>query len=194
MASHRLIEEHLAVLADRLPADAVAELTDGLVETWRHQLATGSPPDTAARAAIAEFGDPDRITRAFVAQAPGRRTALALLATGPLVGMCWGASLVAARVWTWPIPTVGVAVFALALLAVAATLAAAATSRRSYRRTRLGTAGGAGLVVLDALMLVAVITVAPVLVWPMAVAIPASLARIGLTVRCGLHRALRVWY
>jgi hypothetical protein len=183
VAGHRLIEDQLAALADRLPADAVAELTDGLLETWQHRLAAGLPPEAAARAAIAEFGDPDQITRAFVAQAPGRRTALALLATGPLVGVCWGASLLTARVWTWPLPTAGVAAYALALLAVVATLVTSATSRRSHRRARLGTAGGAGLVVLDVAMLAAVLIAAPVLVWPMVVAIPASLARIGLTVR-----------
>jgi hypothetical protein len=189
MAGHQLIDEHLGRLAAQLPADAVDELADGLIEAWQHRLAAGLPPADAARAAIAEFGSADQITRAFVTQSPGRRTALALLATGPMVGLCWGASLVTARAWTWPVPTAAMVAFGLTLLAVVAALVSAATSRGSYRRTRLGAAGGAALVTLDAAMLATVLTVAPVLVWPMVVAIPASLVRIGLTVRC-LPRAL----
>lgn len=183
MAGHQLIDHHLAVLAQRLPADTVEELADGLIETWHHHRDAGLAPDQAAHAAIAEFGTPEQITRAFVAQAPGRRTARQLLATGPVVGACWGASLIDARAWNWPIPGAAAALFGLALLAVVAVLLASATSRRSYRRTRLGTAGGLGLVVLDAAMIAAGLLVAPTLVWPMAVAIPASLARIGLILR-----------
>src|SRR5215207_2147111 len=104
MASHRLIEEYLAELARHLPADVVDELADGLIETWRHFASSGLAPTSAARAAIAEFGTPEEITRGFVAQAPGRRTAVLLLASGPLVGVCWGTTLVAAEVWTWPVP------------------------------------------------------------------------------------------
>jgi hypothetical protein len=183
MASHQLIDAHLADLARRLPADAVEELADGLTETWQHHLSAGLPPADAAGAAITEFGSPEQITEAFVAHCPGRRTARVLLATGPLVGACWGASIAAAHAWTWPVPAPAAAVFGLALLSVVATLLAAATSRRSYRRARLGTAGGLGLVGLDLTMLTAVLLLAPTLVWPMLVAIPVSLARIGLTLR-----------
>lgn len=35
MASHHLIQEHLAELARHLPADTVDELADGLIETWQ---------------------------------------------------------------------------------------------------------------------------------------------------------------
>jgi hypothetical protein len=183
VASHHLIEEYLAELARHLPADAVDELADGLIETWQHFLSSGLAPASAVRAAIAEFGTPEEITRGFVAQAPGRRAAVLLLASGPLVGVCWGASLVAAKVWTWPVSVPAVVGFVAALLTVVAVLAAAATSRRSYRRTRLGAAGGLGIVVLDAAMLATLLFIAPALVWPMFVAIPASLARIGLSLR-----------
>jgi hypothetical protein len=191
VAGHQLIDAHLAGLAARLPADVVEELADGLFEAWQHQLAAGRPPADAARAAIAEFGDPDQITRAFVAQAPGRRRAMVLLAPGPLVGVGWGASLLAAGVWTWPIPAIATGIFVLVLFAVVGALVISATSRRSYRRTQLGTAGGAVLVVLDAVMLGTVLVAAPALVWPMAVAIPASLVRIGVTVWSGFHLAVR---
>jgi hypothetical protein len=189
VASHHLIDEYLAELARHLPADAVDELTDGLIETWQHLMSSGLTPVGAARAAIAEFGTPQEITCGFVAQAPGRRTAVVLLASGPLVGLCWGISLIAAKVWTWPVPVPAVLGFAVALLSVVAALVTAATSRRSYRRTRLGAAGGLGMVVLDAAMLATVLLLAPALVWPMLAAIPASLARIGLTLR-PLPRAL----
>jgi hypothetical protein len=183
MASHRLIDDHLAALARRLPADAVDELADGLIETWRHHIATGLDPADAARAAVTDFGTPEQITDAFVAQAPGRRTALLLLGTGPVVGACWGAGLVATHAWTWPVPTAAAALVALALLAVVAVLAAAGTSRHSYRRTRLAAVGGCCLLALDATMLAAALLLAPTVVPPMAVAMGASLARIGLTVR-----------
>ena len=183
MASHHLIDAYLADLARRLPADPVDELADGLHETWQHHLASGMTPAHAARAAIAEFGTPDQVTHAFVAQAPGRRTAVTLLATGPLVGACWGTTLVATKVWTWPVPAPVAVVFAVTLLGVVAALVLAATSRRSYRRTRLGAVGGVGIVVLDAAMLTAVALLAVAPVWPMFIAIPVSLTRIGLTLR-----------
>jgi hypothetical protein len=183
MASHQLIDDYLTGLARRLPADTIDELADGITETWHQHIAAGRPPIHAARATIAEFGTPEQITDAFVAQAPGRRAALVLLATGPVAGTCWGASLIVSRAWTWPIPHLVAVVFGSALLLVAATLAAAATSRHSYRRTRLAGVGGLGLLVLDAAMLAAALLLAPTLVWPMAVAIPVSLARITWTIR-----------
>lgn len=183
MASHQLIDTYLAELARRLPADAVDELADGLLETWHHHLDRGHGPTAAARAAIAEFGTTAQITGAFVAQATGRRTARMLLATGPIFGVCWGTSLIAAHVWTWPVPTAAAVGFAAALLAVVACLVIAATSRHNYRRTRLGDLGAAGLVALDVAMLAAVLLAAPAFVWPMALAVPASLARVGITMR-----------
>jgi hypothetical protein len=189
MASHQLIDEHIAFLAGRLPANAVDELADGLTETWQHHQAEGRTPAEAARSAIAEFGTTEQIVTAFVAQAPGRRIARLLLATGPIVGVCWGTSLLAAHAWNWPVPGAVKALFAITLLGLIAALVSAATSRDSYRRTRLGTTGGLGLIVLDGVMVAAVILLAPAMVWPMVVAIPASLTRIGLV----LHRLPRTY-
>jgi hypothetical protein len=183
MARHQLIDAYLADLARRLPADTVDELADGLVETWQRHLVTGATPAVAAHAAVAEFGSPQQVADAFVAQAPGRRTARLLLATGPVIGLCWGASFVAAKAWTWHVPAPAAGAFALILIASVAALVGAATSRHSYRRTRLGGAGALALLVLDAATLAAVLLLAPALVWPMAAAIPASLARIGVTVQ-----------
>lgn len=60
MASHHLIDDHLAVLAERLPRHTLDELADGLIETWRQHLTAGLTPEPAARAAVAEFGTPTR--------------------------------------------------------------------------------------------------------------------------------------
>lgn len=166
------------------PPYVVDELADGLIETYRHHLTTGLPPAGAAVAAIDEFGGPGQISDAFVRQAPGRRTALILLASGPVSAACWGTTLVVGQAWTWPVPIAVAAVIGLTLLAVVAALVAAATSRLDYRRTRLAAAGGGvGLLLLDTAVPAAVLLVAPILVWPMALAIPASLTRLALTAR-----------
>ena len=181
MASHPLIEAHLSALVGRLPAGVADELVDGLTETFEHHLRRGADRAEAARSAIAEFGEPGEIMAAFARQAPGRRTAIVLLATGPIAAACWGAALFLGGAWGWPIPAPAKIGFAGALLGVVALLLLAATSKRSYARTRLAALGGAGLVLLDAAMLGAVLIAAPAPVWPMALAIPVSLARIAFT-------------
>jgi hypothetical protein len=183
MAGHHLIAAYLDGLRRRLPADAVDELADGLLETFDHRLATGVDADTAARQAIAEFGDVDTIHAAFTRHSPGRRLAIRLLATGPAVGACWAGTLLLGHAWTWPVPGSARLAFGLALLATVATLGAAAGTRRNSPRTRIAALGGLGLVVLDATMIATTLVAAPVLVWPMAAAIPASLLRIGATLR-----------
>lgn len=187
MAGDALIERHLAALARQLPAAAVDELADGLVETYEHHLACGLDRVAAAEAAVAEFGDPAQIIASFSRQAPGRRAAITLLATGPVFAVCWGPSLILGHAWVWPIPTTATVLFGLALLGVVATLVIAATSRHDYHRTRLAAPGGIGLVLLDTAALAAVLFAAPALVWPMAIAIPVSLARIAFTVRLVPH-------
>lgn len=182
MARHQLIDNYLADLDGHLPADIVDELSDGLVETWHHHLGEGLSPDEAAHRAVVEFGPPDQVVRAFVADAPGRRIALMLLASGPMVGACWGASLFAARAMTW-VPFAARAGFALVLLTVVLLLSAAATSRHNYGRARLGLVGAIGVLSLDAVVAIAAPLLTPVVVWPMALAIALSLARIGITAR-----------
>lgn len=183
MAGHDLIDAYLAALACRLPADVVDELADGLTETYlRHQCA-GLGPEAAARAATAEFGLPEVVVAAFVRQAPGRRAALMLLCSGPIVGLCWATALVAGHAWTWPVPTVLRAAFGVTLLVVVAMLVLAATGHRSYRRTRIAAGAGLGLIGLDGAILTTVVLIAPPFVWPMALAVPASLTRMVLTAR-----------
>lgn len=182
MASH-LIDDYLSALAGRLPADAVEELADGLIETNQHHLAHGLDAEHAAQAAIAEFGAPDVVVAAFVHQSAGRRAARAMLVSGPAVGICWSASLIAGHAWTWAIPLPVKIGAGATLVAVVATLAIAATGRRSYRRTKISAIGGIGLILLDLTMLTAVLLAAVPIVWPMTLAIPASATRLALTTR-----------
>jgi hypothetical protein len=178
-----LIGAYLAALHRRLPPGPADEVADGLIETYQHHLARGEDGDAAARAAIAETGDVAAIAAEFTRQAPGRRTARLLLASGPAVGACWGTALISSRAWTWPVPPGARIAFAATLLLAIAGLTLAAASRHSYRRTRLTAPAGAGLVVLDAAMVAATLVAAPALTATLALAAAASAARIGFTVR-----------
>lgn len=182
MASHELIDDYLAQLARRLPADTVDELADGAEEAFRRNRERGMCPAGAAATAVAEFGHPDEVTRAFVRQSPGRRAAIVMLAIGPLFALVWGPSLASAQAWTWPMPFgVGVAYGATLLVVVAVLIAVACSD--SYQRTRLAGPAIGTVMLLDAVMLAAVALVGTPLSWPLALAILASFARIGLGAR-----------
>jgi hypothetical protein len=187
VAGHELIQAHTAALARRLPSPVVDELADGLDETWHRYLDAGLAPAEAARAAIAEFGSPAVITDAFVTQAPERRTALLLLATGPVAALTWGTTLVTSHAWSWPVSRALPAVLGCVLLLAVAALVIAATSRHSYRRTRLAHPAALAVAGLDMTMLTLVLVVAPQPAWPIFAAVCVSLTRIGLTTRL-LHR------
>ena len=182
MARHQLIAAQLATLTARLPAAAVCELVqlaDGYDETFQTQLREHQSPDAAAAATIAQFGDADTITEAFVRHSPGRRLALRLLAPGPAMGLLRGATLVSQHAWNWPVPTPARVLYGAALLAVVATLIIALRDPRANRRTRLTTTGcAAGLLILDTLMLTAAAKLDAVPGWALSVAVAASLARI----------------
>lgn len=183
MAGDDLIPRYLASLRRRLPGEAVEEIEDGLTEAYANHRRTGLEPAAAARAAIAEFGEPEVVIAAFVRQAPGRRVAWGLLCSGPAVGACWALSIAMGHAWTWPIPPgVPVAVGSV-LLAVIVLLLAAATGRRSVRRTRLTAGAALAVIGLDGAILTIVAVTAPAFVWPMALAVPASLTRMALTAR-----------
>ncbi len=176
-----LIAGYVAGLHRRLPAVLADEAADGLIETYEQHLAAGAGQQEAARAAVAEFGDLGTVIGEFTRQAPGRRTARLLLATGPVVGACWAAALILSRAWTWPVPATARLSFGAVLLLAVMALAAAATSRHSYQRTRLTAAAGPVVLVLDVTAVTAVALAAPAITAALAIAAGASLGRIALT-------------
>lgn len=182
MAGHDLIDAYLAELAQELPSEAVDELADGLEETYRRHTGSGVDPARAAATATAEFGLPEQIVEAFARHSAGRRTALALLVTGPLFAVLWSTTLITGHVWNWSVPDGAVLTFGAGLLATVGVFVVAATGR-SYRRTRLAAPACAVLVLLDAAMIASLGFAAPALTWPMALAVPASLVRIGFVSR-----------
>jgi len=177
VAGNVLISSYLSGLRRRLPASLADEVSDGLIEAYQQHLASGQSADVAARAAVTETGDLAHVVGEFIRQAPGRSTARTLLAIGPVVGGCW----IATHAWSWPMPAAVRLGFGAALLFMISGLAVAATSRRSYRRTRLTAVAGPGLVILDATVITTALLVAPVLSWPLVIAVAASLTRMALT-------------
>jgi hypothetical protein len=214
-AADRLLEDWLAAVAGRLPGPArarraaVAELRDGLLEGLAAHRARGLAPTPAARATLAEFGDPRQVAHAFapeLAAAHARRVALALARTGPLVGALWAAALLASPLSTpllagaglprrWPpgpwagLPLVGLVLLIgipAAVLAVAATgrLSRWLPSRPQLAPTAAAAAGLAGMTVdlaLLGMLSTQALIASSQLAWaPAALAAAASLARLAL--------------
>jgi hypothetical protein len=183
-SDHPLIAEQLNRLAERLPADIVDELADGLRATYDAHRARGADLELAAADAVAEFGDAGFLIRQFQRQAPGRRVSLRLLATGPAVGACWAIALITDQAWTWPAPAAIRIACAASLAALVATLVTVALARRSYRQlNHLAAAAGAGLMVLDGTALLALALLGPSLDGLLLPAVLASTVRIALTSR-----------
>ncbi|MEO3862263.1 permease prefix domain 1-containing protein [Acrocarpospora sp. B8E8] len=179
MAGHELIDAELSLLAARLPAEVAEELADGLSEAYEHQLAWRGDPEAAARAAIAEFGDADTVTAAFIRASPWRRAATLLLATGPVMAALWATTLLSTQAWRWPIPAQIKIGYGVLLTLCALLLLAVVRTRRHYRRTRPAVlAASGGLIVLDSLALLAVVLVEVPPTWAMTLAALASLTRI----------------
>lgn len=179
--SSALIDDYVAGLRSRLPAGIAEEAAAGLIETYEHHLDTAATDQEAARAALADFGDLAMVVSEFTRQAPGRRAARVLLATGPVVGACWAAALILSRAWAWPVPDAARLGFGAVLLLAVLALLAAATSRLSYQRTRLAIAASPVILALDATAVSAVLLVAPAPTWALHAAVAVSLGRITLT-------------
>jgi hypothetical protein len=178
-----LIRDYLAALSTQLPAPIVQELADGLDQTHRHYLGQGLGPDTAAEAAVTEFGQPQVVLAAFIRASPARRAARRLLATGPLAALCWATALITNRAWAWPAPVVLRIAPGALLITVIGLLAAAAFGRNYQSVSRAATAGCMGITALDITMVIAVMLTAPAIIWPVVIAALASLARIVFTTR-----------
>lgn len=123
-----LIEGYLREMAHDLVAPAAAraavirEIGDGLLESVASYRERGLPEAEAARAAIAEFGEPRTIAAAFqreLGARRARRSALTLMTSGPIVGIAWLIGVAATSLppaerhlsgpW-WALPLVGVAI------------------------------------------------------------------------------------
>ncbi|MEU7890462.1 hypothetical protein AB0B54_33580 [Microbispora bryophytorum] len=184
MAGHELIERHLRTLAERLPDPVVDELTDGLLASYDDQMERLGDPDAAAQAALADFGDADSVTAAFIRASSARQAAFTLLVAGPIVGLSWGATIVTANGWTSAIPLSSRLAVGVLLGSAVLMLVTAIRDQRHYRTVRLAALGGAGTVaVLDTVMLGTVVTLVPPPSLLLLVALTGSVARIMLAVR-----------
>src|SRR5579859_4107255 len=175
-----LITGYVTGLHQKLPAAIADEAADGLTEAYQHHLAAGAGDQQAARAALAEFGDLATVVGEFTRQAPGRRAARLLLATGPVAGCCWAAALISSRPWNWPVPAAARVTFGAVLLLA---LLVAATARRGYQRTRLAMLASAVIIALDASAVACVLAAAPTLSEALVIAMAFSLIRIAFTTR-----------
>jgi hypothetical protein len=162
MASHPLIDQHVRALTAQLPTDTVEELADGLYETFETHLADGGDPDTAAAAAISEFGNTPVIIEAFWRHSARRQLAGRLLLTGPMVGMIWAAVLLTQQAWTWLVPTAGKLVVGFAVLATAVTLVIARHSVRYIAGARTTAAAALTLTTIDGLVIATAVSNATV--------------------------------
>ncbi|WP_067143937.1 hypothetical protein [Microtetraspora malaysiensis] len=180
MACHELIDHELRILARRLPAPVVEELADGLAETYQTLLTRLGDPGAAAKATLAQFGDADTVSAAFVRAAPGRAAARLLLITGPLVGVVWATVLVTTQAWSWPAPIQARLAVGAALGIVVLALALTVRTTYHYKAVQVGALSGAcGLLLLDVTALAGASALA-VPSFLIACALAVSLARIVL--------------
>ncbi len=182
MASDDLIAAYLSDLGQRLPSGVVAELSDGLIESYEHMCQRGFDDAESAALAVRDFGDADQVVAEFVQHSPGRRTANQLLRAGPAVGLVWGASLVTMRAWNWPVPLLARLGFASILACVIVALASARTAA-TWRRANIAAYGAIGLIALDAVIISVALTMAPTIPWIASVAIVFSLFRSSFAIR-----------
>jgi hypothetical protein len=219
------LEPYLAQIAAGLPgpgraqAGILAELRAGLLDAIDAHRAAGLPDGRAISMALAEFGDPDQVAAAFrpeLAARSARRTALALAATGPLIGLLWAVAALTSHIdlhptalWPWagapPGSLLDVPLAVVAVTAVAALFTVAATghlTRWLPHRPGLAPAtaavAGFGAVTADVILLAllaAELASAPGALTPApaAAAAAASLTRLILARRaarrCLTHRA-----
>jgi hypothetical protein len=175
---HPAVTGYLGLLAEQLPGDLVDELSDGLLQTYQRHARVGDP-DTAATAAIAEFGDVSTVLNACVQACPGRQAARRLLLTGPLVGAAWACALVVTTAWTWQLPPLVPVLLAFTLFTTIAALVVGSAGRVSYRRTStLGSIAAIAVLLIDTSLPVAALVAAPAVNAAVLLAIGASLTRL----------------
>jgi HAAS len=211
------VEAHLRAVAASMPgprqacSDILAELRSGLLDAIDAHRSAGLSAEDATEAAITEFGDPRQVASAFrphLTMIRARRTALALAATGPPIGLLWVAAALASHItirhappWQWPgapplspaaFPAVAVAIL-IVVMSTLATIAATGKLTRwlpaspSIAAATAATAGfGAAVADLAILAILASqLTSAPgtLAPFPVAAATTASLTRLTLARR-----------
>lgn len=189
MADHRLIAAYRHDLLTRLPAELAEEVSDGLTDAQEEYVRRGLSPDQAAAAAVADFGHPGTVADAFRSASPVLRLARILIATSPVVGGWWAATLITARAWDWSIPLAAPVLVGLILAASVVTLATASLTPRYQSLRRAGIAGCLGIAVLDVTVITTAVLLAPDARWLVAIAICLSAVRLTLVVG-GLRRCL----
>lgn len=219
------VEAYLREVSAGLPgppqarSDILAELRSGLLDAIDARSSAGLTAQAAVEAAITEFGNPLQVASAFrphLAMIQARRTALALAATGPLVGLLWAAAAAASHItfrhappWQWPgapplspaaFPAAGAALLIVITTALATIAATGKLSRwlPSSPRLAAATAATAGfgsaaadlaiLALLASQLTSAPGTLSPL---PVAAATAASLTRLTLA-RQAARRCLAI--
>jgi hypothetical protein len=178
-----MIQDYADSLLAQLPERLATEVADGLADAYETHLARGLSPDQAARATVAEFGDARDIVRGFAQASPARRVARRLIVTGPAVGLCWAAALLAGHAWAWPVPALAPALTGVALIASVGALMIAVRSRGYRTVRRAGAVGCVGLALLDAAIIGLVLVSAPDLGWLLVLAALASATRLTCVAR-----------
>jgi hypothetical protein len=183
VAEPSLIKNYRDALAGELPQRIAEEVADGLAETREKYLHQGLSLEEADLAAVAEFGDPRTLIEAFSHANPVRAAARRLTLTGPVVGLCWGALLIADRAWNWDVPPIVPVLVGLTLATVVLSLVTA-TFARSYRLVlRCATTACVSLAVLDSAAISTVMITLPVVRWLAVVAACASASRLTYVAR-----------
>jgi hypothetical protein len=112
------------LVGPRAPRRAILdELRDGLYEAAATHHRRGVPAADAITAALREFGPPAALAAGFAGELAiirARRTTLAYLATGPLIGLSWLPVIVSTRWWQRDPITLLHAIPVLPLIALAA--------------------------------------------------------------------------
>lgn len=168
------LDEYLAALAPELPAARLAEIADGLMETYEHFLDRGLDEPHAARAALDEFGDTRAVLTAFAEHGAPRRLARILLAGVPLLAVSWSVVLIAGHATAWPVPHAARWALAAITLATVAALLGAARTTRPKRARPAALTGCVGAILLDTIALTFFYAVMPAPCWPLLLAAPVT--------------------
>lgn len=196
-----VIDDYLAQLApalgprDRTARDLIAEVRDGLVTATEHTVAQGWAAVTAAHMAVRRCGAVSRVApvmRIDAVATRARGTALALMGSGPIAAVAWGATVATSSASPWQgggvspwrvaLPSLGLAVLltlACSLLANTASGARSGSARVAQVAATIAavTCAGADLAGLT-LIAVWTATASHVFAWPVVAAAAVSGARI----------------